>query len=148
MTHKPEQTLNEFNRLNKEISDLYHDICIQAGISDSAFDILYSIVALGDGCCQKDICNYAFASKQTIHSAICKLEKEDMLCMKPGKGREMQILLTPKGKDFVKEKIIPVIDMENNIFAQMTSVERNTLLQLTEKYLTYLREKVKKEDIF
>ena len=66
-----------------------------------------------------------------------------MLCMKPGKGREIQIFLTPKGKEFVKEKIIPVIDMENSIFAQMTSAERNTLLQLTEKYLTYFREKVK-----
>lgn len=142
MAHRPEQTLNEFNRLNKEISDLYHDICVRAGISDSAFDILYSIVALGDGCCQKDICNYAFASKQTIHSAICKLEREGILCMKPGKGREMQIFLTPKGQGFVQEKIIPVIDMENDIFAQMTSAERNTLLQLTEKYLAYFRENI------
>ena len=130
---------NELNRLNKAITELYHDISVQIGISDSVFDIFYAIIALGDGCCQKDICDYAFTSKQTIHSAIHKLEKEDFIYLKSGKGREMHIFLTPKGEQFIEENIAPVIHIENQTCSQMDSKELDTLLLLTEKYLNCLR---------
>ena len=103
------------------------------------FDIFYAIIALGDGCCQKDICDYAFTSKQTIHSAIHRLEKEGFLYLKSAKGREMQIFLTPKGISFSEEKIVPVIDMENQVCSGMNANELDTLLLLTEQYLCQLR---------
>lgn len=95
MTPRPLPKQNEINRLNKAFTEFYHDLCVQNGISDSVFDIFYAIAALGDGCCQRDICDYAFTSKQTIHSAIHKLEKEGLLRFASGKGREMHIYLTP-----------------------------------------------------
>ena len=134
---------NEFNRLTKAISELYHDISTHLGISDSVFDIFYAIVALGDGCCQRDICDYAFTSKQTIHSAIHKLEKDGLICLKSGKGREMHIFLTEKGKQFMEKKIAPVIAMENEACAQMDAAEIDMLLRLTEKYLNCLRSQFK-----
>ena len=143
MTLHLSQKQNEFNRLNKAISELYHDISVQIGISDSVFDIFYAIIALGDGCCQKDICDYAFTSKQTIHSAIHKLEKEGFLCLKSGKGREMHIFLTSKGEHFIEEKIAPVIIMENKTCSQMNAEELDTLLLLTEKYFGCLRAQAK-----
>lgn len=143
MTLRLAQKQNEFNRLNKAISELYHDICVQIGISDSVFDIFYAIIALGDGCCQKDICNYAFTSKQTIHSAIHKLEKEGFLSLKSGKGREMHIFLTPKGERFMEENIAPIIVMENQTCSQMNAKELDTLLLLTKKYLDCLRTQAK-----
>ena len=130
---------NEFNRLTKAISELYHDISTHLGISDSIFDIFYAIVALGEGCCQKDICDYAFTSKQTIHSAIHKLEKDGLICLKSGKGREMHIFLTEKGNQFMEKKIAPVIAMENDACTQMDTAEIDMLLRLTEKYLNCLR---------
>lgn len=138
---------NELNRLNKAISELYHDISTHLGISDSVFDIFYAIAALGDGCCQKDICDYAFTSKQTIHSAIHKLEKDGWICLKSGKGREMHIFLTEKGNQFMETKIAPVIDMENDACTQMDAAEIDTLLQLTEKYLNCLRNQFQKQII-
>lgn len=44
--------LKEFNFLYRKWDGLYHDLAIKAGMSDSAFFILYSIVELGDGCLQ------------------------------------------------------------------------------------------------
>ncbi|MDE7267691.1 MAG: MarR family transcriptional regulator [Lachnospiraceae bacterium] len=143
MTLHLAQKQNEFNRLNKAISELYHDISVQIGISDSIFDIFYAIIALGDGCCQRDICNYAFTGKQTIHSAIHKLEKEEFLCLKSGKGRERHIFLTAKGKHFIEEKIAPVIVMENKTCSRMNAEELDTLLLLTEKYFDCLRAQAK-----
>lgn len=139
MTLHLAQKQNEFNRLNKAISELYHDICLRIGISDSVFDIFYAIIALGDGCCQKDICNYAFTSKQTIHSSIHKLEKEGFITLKSGKGREMHIFLTPKGECFIENNIAPVIVMENQTCLQMNPKELDTLLLLTNQYLECLR---------
>ena len=139
MTPYLSQKQNQLNRLNKALSEFYHDICVQIGISDSVFDIFYAIIALGDGCCQKDICDYAFTSKQTIHSAIHRLEKEGFLYLKSAKGREMQIFLTPKGISFSEEKIVPVIDMENQVCSGMNANELDTLLLLTEQYLCQLR---------
>ena len=115
MTPYLSQKQNQLNRLNKALSEFYHDICVQIGISDSVFDIFYAIIALGDGCCQKDICDYAFTSKQTIHSAIHRLEKEGFLYLKSAKGREMQIFLTPKGISFSEEKIVPVIEDRKSV---------------------------------
>ena len=143
MTLHLAQKQKEFNRLNKAISELYHDISLQMGISDSVFDIFYAIIALGDGCCQKDICDYAFTSKQTIHSAIHKLEKEGFLCLKSGKGREMHIFLTSKGERFIEEKIAPVIVMENKTCSRMNEEELDTLLLLTKKYFDCLRAQAK-----
>lgn len=144
MTIRPLPKQNELNRLNKAIAELYHDLCVRLGISDSVFDIFYAIAALGDGCCQKDICDYAFTSKQTIHSAIHKLEKEGMLRLSPGKGREMHIYLTAAGEQFTREKIDPVIAGENEALSQMPSNETDQLLLLTEKYASCLRGQLQK----
>lgn len=147
MTLHPLPKQNELNRLNKAISEFYHKLCVQLGISDSVFDIFYAIAALGDGCCQKDICDYAFTRKQTIHSAIHKLEQEGMLCLTPGKGREMHIFLTPAGKQFIEEKIAPIITMENKALSQMLPDETDLLLSLTEKYLNCLRDQIQKDQL-
>ena len=139
MTLRPISKQNELNRLNKAVSELYHALCVQIGMSDSVFDIFYAIAALGDGCCQRDICDYAFTSKQTIHSAIHKLEKEGLLSFSPGKGREMLIYLTPAGEQFMRETVTPVIAMENEVISQMPAEETDQLIQLTRKYLNCLR---------
>lgn len=144
MTLRPLPKQNELNRLNKAVSEFYHALCVQLGISDSVFDIFYAITALGDGCCQKDICDYAFTRKQTIHSAIHKLEQEGMLRFNPGKGREMHIFLTPAGRQFIEEKIAPIIIMENEALSQMPPDETDLLLSLTEKYLDCLRSQIQK----
>lgn len=63
--------LQEFNRIYKKSNEIYHNIALQLGLSNSAFDILYSICELGDGCLQKDICArnlYSQADRQLFHS--------------------------------------------------------------------------------
>lgn len=115
------------------MDDVYHDIAVRLNLSDSAFNILYTICIFGNGCQQKDICNTTFISKQTIHSSIKKLEQAGILVMQAGKGRDMHIHLTPAGQKLAEEKIIPVIEMENQTFAGMQPEERHQLLILLEK---------------
>ncbi|MGI6070051.1 MAG: MarR family winged helix-turn-helix transcriptional regulator [Blautia sp.] len=135
------QQLKEYSRLYRETDALYHEIAWKLGLSDSAFSILYSICELGDGCLQKDICELYSISKQTVNSAIRKLEKEGVLYLAAGKGKDKHILLTEGGRRLVQEKILPVIAMENSVFEEMTSEESRELLRLTRKYIVELREK-------
>lgn len=136
--------LREFNKIYKEFDDLWHETALNIGLSDSAFDILYSVHCLGDGCLQRDICALSFGRKQTINSAIQKLVKEGMLLMKQGKGREMHIYLTEAGKDFVKQKVEPLVEVENNVWKEMPPEERQELIRLTKEYVDNYRTKIKK----
>lgn len=140
MTVQNEHDVQEINRLYKELNDMYHDISLKIGVSDSAFTILYIICELGDGCLQKDICYESFSNKQTINSSIRKLEQEGYLYLKQGRGRDKNIYLTDFGRQFVQEKIQPVIDMEDGAFLSFTLQERRDFLRLYRKYVDHLRD--------
>lgn len=135
--------LKIFNQLYREIDEMYHDIAVKIELSDSAFNIFYTIYDVGDGCLQKDICNITSISKQTINSAVRKLEREGYLALKKGKGRDMHIFLTDKGRELVDKKILPVIHMENHVFQEMSEEESRELLRLTRKYKELLLKKSK-----
>ncbi len=143
MSNQGEQDVREFNRLYKELDDMYHDIAFRLGISDSAFTIFCIIAELGDGCLQKDICYQAYANKQTINSSIRKLEREGYLYLEQGSGRDKHIKLTNKGEDFVKNKILPVIQMEDEAFLSLEMSERAEFLRLSQKYVKNFKDREK-----
>lgn len=137
------EKLKEFNRLNRKFEGLYHVVARREGLSDSAFIILYELWDQGDGCLQKDICDAASISKQTIHSAMRKLEQAGCLYMKPGKGRQMRIFLTDEGRKLVEEKILPVSRKEAEAFGELEEEECAEMLRIIEKYLEHLDKKIK-----
>lgn len=132
--------LAEFNRYYKELIDIYHDMALQIGLSDSAFDIFYYLCEHGDGCLQRDICASTHLPKQTIHSSICKLETEGYLTLARGKGRSMRISLTDAGKLMMQETVLPMIRLENEAFSCMTPDECRQMLALQSRYTAALRD--------
>lgn len=131
--------IREFNRLYKEMDEVYHEIARKMGISDSAFSIFCIIAELGDGCQQADICYQAFLNKQTVNSSVRKLERDGYVFQEPGRGRDKHIRLTPKGREFVRDKIQPVLDMEDEAFLALGQEERLEFLRLCRKYAENLR---------
>lgn len=136
------QTLREFNHLYKDIDALYHETALRLGLSDSAFAVLYIICLIGDGCQQRDICGLACLSKQTIHSSVRKLERDGLLTLSPGRGRDMHLWLTDVGRQVAKERVAPVIQIENSVFQELAPEEREELLRLMGRYRDSLREKL------
>lgn len=130
-------TLKQWSSLWRELDEVYHEIALKIGLSDSAFLVLYGICEIGAGCLQKDICTVYSISKQTVHSSIRNLMKENYLRLEKG-GR---LFLTPAGEQLVKEKIFPVIEAENASFSAMVPEEREELIRLTQTYLQLLRKK-------
>lgn len=133
----------QFDRLYKEMDDIYHDLAVGLGLSDSAMNVLYSLHVLGDGCLQRDICRVSFMSKQTIHSSVGKLCAQGILRMEPGRGRDRHLHLTPAGKEIVAERIVPVAAAEERAFAALAGEEQRELLRLTRQYVEALRRETR-----
>ena len=83
-----ENEVQQFNRLYKELDDLYHEIALAMGLSDSAFAVLYMVGTLGDGCLQRDICREAYVSKQTVNSSMRNLERQGYLYLETAWKRQ------------------------------------------------------------
>lgn len=136
------EDLAKLNRINKVMNDGYHEVSVRHGVNDSEFDILYSIYELGDGCLQRDICKVSYLAKQTVHSAIRKLEREGLIRLEPGKGRQMHIRLTESGREKITQFIIPIVRCEEEALQAFDETEVQQMLSWYERYVECLRTKL------
>ncbi len=147
MTTNLHPGMKEYNRIFKECNYIYHDIALKLGLSDSGFDIFYTLCDIGDGCLQKDICDATMLSKQTIHSSVRKLADDGYLILKSGKGRDMHIFLTDAGKALIEDKIALAVQAENLAFTDMTDEEQAEFLRLNRKYAENIRKHAEQIDL-
>ncbi len=64
--------------------------------------------------------------------------------MKQGKGREMHIYLTEAGNTFVRQKVEPLVEIEDSVWREMPPEERQELIRLTKQYVDHYRAKIRK----
>ena len=93
----------EFNRMYKEVDELYHEVA---------------------------------------SSSVRALEQKGYLYLKHGKKRDMNLYLTAEGERFAADYIIPLMELESNVFLLMSPEERDGLLRLTRRYTELLKEKI------
>lgn len=133
-----------YNHLSEEINAAYHELSLLFGLSDSAMIILYTICDSGDSCLLHEICRHSGLSKQTVNSAIRKLEAEHVVYLEAVDGRNKNVCLTARGKQLASRTAMRIIESENEIFAAWTKQDVENYLALTERFLTDLREQTKK----
>ncbi len=133
--------MKHFNLLLSEIDAAYHDAALRLGLSDSAMLILYTICWCDGECLLSDITSGA--SKQTINSALRKLEADNIVCLEAFEGRKKKVRLTEEGNQFVKDTVFRLIEVETAIFNIWSDEEKNTYIELTRRYLTDFRERIK-----
>lgn len=130
----------EFTHISGEIDSLYHEVAVKIGVSDSVLNILYVLCEKGNQCLQSDIFKLTGMSRQTINSAIRKLEKEEIVSLEQGTGRNTIVRLTEKGEKFSEENIYPLFEIENKIWGEWTAEEQRQYLTLTQKYRDALKK--------
>lgn len=133
--------MKRFNLLMSEIDTAYHDAALKLGMSDSTMLILYTLCSCDGECMLSDITSGA--SKQTINSALRKLESEGIVYLKTFEGRKKKVYLTEKGRLLVQDTVLQVIKAENEIFASWSDEEKSIYIDLTQRYLADFKEKVK-----
>lgn len=136
------EKVRNFNYMMSEINAIYHDIAVRMGISDSVQSVLYAICENGERCLQSDIYKQTGISRKTINTAIHKLEKDGLVYLEQGQGRNTIVCLTESGKVFADEKSRPLLEIEDAIFSSWTDGELSLYLELTEHYRDALKAKV------
>ena len=61
---EPTQTLQRYTYLQNEIDEVYHDISLKMGLTDSATMILYTLCSHENSCPLQTICRSTGLSKQ------------------------------------------------------------------------------------
>ena len=134
--------LDQFNRLFRESNKLYHNLAVKLSLSDSAITILYMLCQLGDGCLQKDICEQSCNSKQTINSAIRKLESENIVFLEKHGGKAKIVCLTDEGRAYTKQTAGKLFEAECSAFRDWSEEEIRLYLRLIEKHSATLRKQI------
>lgn len=136
-----ETPVTRFNYLMSEISCTFHEIAVKLGFSDSAMMVLYALCNSGRECLLSDIIRLSGLSKQTVSSALHRLEEEKIISLQPFQGRRKKVCLTSRGEQLMQNTVCRVIQMENEIWGSWTDREQELYLELTRRYLSALREK-------
>lgn len=130
----------EYIQLQHQIDEFYHELAVRQKLSDSALLVLWSLVELGDGCTQRDICLQFALTKQTVHSSVRKLAREGFLSLRPGPGREVRVYPTEAGRALIREKILPLKEAEEAASRRMGEAEMTVMFRLTQKWFDLFRD--------
>ncbi len=79
--------LSEYNSIIKENEGIYHKVAKKNGLSNGAFWILYMMCEEEGNLTQSAVCDAFYQPKQTVNSAIKKLEKEGFVELETVAGR-------------------------------------------------------------
>lgn len=136
--------VEEFDKLQKKMDNIYSQLAKNSGLSDTAFWIIYTIKNEAETYKQKDLCDIWCCSKQTINSSLKKLEKSNIieLISIPNNKKDKKIVLTEYGKKIATEYIEPVIDIEKRTLRKIK--ENKEFLELFKKYVDTLENETKK----
>lgn len=146
MTLKDKESLitqiQEFNELLKKMDDIYHQLAKNSGLSDTAFWIIYTIKNEKETYKQKDLCDMWSYSKQTINSALKKLEEQNIIKLVsiPENKKDKKLVLTQYGEEIAKKFIEPVNKIEKKALTKIDEKERTELIRIFQKYINEMHK--------
>ncbi len=136
--------IHKINNFITVLNALYHRASVKLGISDSVFVVLYEIFDEGDECLLTEIYKKSGISKQTVNSALRSLEKDGIVYLEKIDGRTKKVVLTEKGKVFVKNTVARLYKAEARAFDDWTDEEIKEYLESSENYIRRFVEEIDK----
>ena len=139
------EVLAIFNATINGSEEIYRAVAKSFGLSDCAFWILYCIRQSEEKVTQKDICNFIYQPKQTVHSALKKMVEDGLIEVGDYNGkRHKYVTLTEKGEAFSQKTVDLVFEEEIAIFEDMDASEREIAMKLLAKYSDSLSRRMSK----
>lgn len=133
---------HRFGQIYCEISAVYHDISLRMGLSDSASMILYTLAIHDGSCLISQLVRETGLSKQTVNSALRKMEAEGLLYLE-AEGRSKRIRVTESGQAVLRSTADRLIAAENRIYAAWSAEDRARYLELNQRFLDAMKEAAK-----
>lgn len=144
MCNKLKETIYRINYLTEEIDSIYHRASLKLGVSDSVLFVLYMTHTNEGKCPLYDIYKLSGISKQTINSAVRRLESEGVVYLEKHGGKSKLVCLTESGKEYAEKTAGRLFDAEIGVFDDWTSEEIQLYLSLIEKHTASLRNEINK----
>ena len=138
------EEIHRINYLTTEMEALYHQSSRKLGITDRVSIVLYTIYDNGETCLLSDIYKNSGISKQTINSAIRSLEADEILFLELYNSKSKRVVLTEKGKAYVKDTAERLHQAEMNAFHSWPEEEVRMYIQLMEKYANCFRKEIER----
>ena len=127
---KAREMLLAYNRETKRLDDLYRSAAKRFGIPECAFWILYTLRVEQRQFTQAEICEFLIEPKQTVNSALKKLEAGGYLALASGADqRSKRVVLTEKGERFAAEQIDLVPEAEAEALFAMPPEDRAAFIR-------------------
>ena len=134
--------LRRYNHLLQETDAVYHEMAQHWGLPDSVMGVLYTLCDAGGRCSVREVCRLGGMSKQTVNSALRKLEAEGILYLEPSGARSKRVCLTEAGLRVADATAGRLIRLENSIFDEWPAEDVQQYLGLMERYLQTFRCKL------
>lgn len=134
MNNKFKEQINDINCILSEIDGLYHDISLMLGLSDSVSRILYYLYINNGECPLSEIYKRSGIGKQTINSAIRKLEKDEIILLMQLDKKSKLVKLTKKGIKYTKTTTAKLVELELNAYKCWSEEEILQYLVLSQKF--------------
>lgn len=137
MSSKREPTsVRQLDALYQKTDKVYYELARGCGLSETAYWILYAVEVSGGAISQARIAEEFSYSRQTVNSALKTLEARGLveLTSLEGDRRSKAVSLTPEGRSFADERIVPAIEAEDRAFCALAPEERTEFLRLARLY--------------
>lgn len=132
--------LSQYNSVIKENDEIYRQAAKALGLPDCAFWILYALREEDGVLTQSEICYAMYQPKQTVNSALKKMEQGGYIKLaKMNDRRSKQLCLTEKGKKLAEKTVDKAIAAEQKAFAALTLKEQESFIELFRKYTELLK---------
>lgn len=142
MSNAVSKSLKRLNHIISETDALYHEASFRLGISYSACMILYSICLSGRSCPLGRIVKSSGLNKQTVNSALRKLEKAGIVYLEAADGRSKIVCLTDDGVLLASRTAEKIIEIENEILSSWPEDDILRYFELSERFLEDLGRKM------
>ncbi len=136
--------IHRINYLNSEITSLYHLSSLKLGITDSVSIVLYSMYDAGGECLLSEVYKTSGISKQTVNSAVRRLENEGIIYLEHFGGKMKKLVLTEKGRSYVQKTTARLCQAEMDAFDTWSETEIESYICLMEKYNDCFRRQIEK----
>ena len=114
--------MRRFNHLLQETDAVYHEMAQHWGLSDSVMGVLYTLCDAGGRCRLRDICYWSGMTKQTVNSALRRMEGDGLIYLESARR---------------------VIQAENQVFAAWPQEDVEQYLALTRRFQEALAQKAR-----
>lgn len=137
--------LRQYNDIMKENDELYRDAARKFGLSECAFWILYYLRTEYGEPTQSGIGASFYLPKQSINSALKKLEAEGIIGLVTGENRRTKgLALTAKGEKLCAETVDHTIEAEKAALGSLSEKDQEEFMNIFYRYTEQFKKNMQK----